>query len=69
MDEVTEYAHTHVVNFEPAYLRLQDAVAGTKSAAALRGLVLANFEAMGLNRSDLRGVNWQAMVDWERENA
>jgi hypothetical protein len=74
MNESTEYVRMHVINFEPTYLALMEAVKDYQSETLtfheareeLAAAVHTHREAMGLRASDLGDdVEYGEMIDFE----
>lgn len=74
MGAVTERVYDHIVNYEPTYLALQEAVAlyqeSSDGIAEARELLAdavegGAFRAAGLDCSDLDGVDYSEMIQWE----
>lgn len=76
MNEATDYVHTHVVNYEPTYLVLSEAVERYRNGAyddvaelrnAVAESVDQNWQAMGLDATDVNDddVDFVAMIEFE----
>lgn len=73
MNEATSYVHLHVVNYEPSYLALMDAVNRLRNGEELREVresladaVAEHVGGMGLRTNDLGAdVDYTAMIEYE----
>jgi hypothetical protein len=75
MDAATDEAHTAIVNFEPTYLALGQAVADwtadmTGPIAPYRDQLRDTVETLAHNAPDFDGIDWAevdfaSMIDWE----
>lgn len=76
MNEDTNYVHTHVVNYEPTYLVLMEAVNNYRDGGDLcqsrdmvEDAIESNVAGMGLQPSDLTDdVDCIDMILWELGN-
>ena len=75
MNEATDYVHTHVINYEPTYIALGEAVTMVwddedihEARDYLADVVDQHWQAMGLDASDLADVDYAEMIDWEMSN-
>ena len=75
MNEATDYVHTHVINYEPTYIALNEAVTmvqdddqGIYASEYLADVVDQHWQAMGLDADDLADVDYAEMIDWEMSN-